>query len=592
MASPSNATESARVRPGRFSLFSVSGLFVLAAVTLIAAQLFFGDRAVRFLASLSACFLFTSLGMLWALAQTWIPGRRRLGAVAAALAGVVAIVGAFRLHGVSGNMVPDITWRKLATGSLSGDGAPAETARNLDQWAQTATLSMAGLFILATICILFGRRQAGLAAIALSLLVGAVGNAWASRLPVAETRVVEIQDEVRPDVPTESETDFPQFLGKHRDGSVVRRFGIDWKSTQPVRLWRRAIGEGWSGFSIVGGLAFTQVQYDNQEHVECLDLATGDLYWTTTIDNAFVEFVGGNGPRGTPTFTDGRLYVLSANGMLACLDVPTGAIKWSHDLLAQHHATLPEWGKSCSPVVAGDFVIVCAGGPEGHSLVAYQKQTGDLLWQAGDDPSSYATPVVAELAGQNQVVMVNAESVVGHDLSDGRVLWRYVWPGGFPKVPQPVPIDGGHVLIGAGYGLGTNLLSIETKGEAMSASPAWDRFNFKLKPKFTNLVVRDGHVYGIDDGKALVCMKALTGEVVWKKGRYGHGQVLLAEDTLVIQTDEGEVVLVPATPSGHHEIGRFQALSGKTWNPPAIAGRYILMRNATEATCFELPQGD
>ena len=108
-----------------------------------------------------------------------------------------------------------------------------------------------------------------------------------------------------------------------------------------------------------------------------------------------------------------------------------------------------------------------------------------------------------------------------------------------------------------------------------------------IKAKFTNVVLRDGYLYGLDDG-ILVCVDVTDGRRVWKKGRYGHGQVLLAGDVLVIQTESGDVVLVRATPEGHRELGRLAALESKTWNNPAIAGRYLVLRNDREAACFEL----
>ena len=109
-----------------------------------------------------------------------------------------------------------------------------------------------------------------------------------------------------------------------------------------------------------------------------------------------------------------------------------------------------------------------------------------------------------------------------------------------------------------------------------------------MKTRFTNVVVRGGFVYGLDDG-ILACVDLSTGERKWKHGRYGHGQVLLVEDVLLVQAESGEVVLVEANPTGHHELTRFAALKVKTWNNPALSGRYLLVRNGEEAACYELP---
>jgi outer membrane protein assembly factor BamB len=117
----------------------------------------------------------------------------------------------------------------------------------------------------------------------------------------------------------------------------------------------------------------------------------------------------------------------------------------------------------------------------------------------------------------------------------------------------------------------------------------------KLKTKFTTAVVRDGFAYALDDG-VLACIDVATGERKWRGSRfpYGHGQVLLVEDLLLVQAEEpGDLILVEADPARHVELGRIKALASKTWNNPALSGRHLLLRNDREAVCYELPmEGD
>jgi outer membrane protein assembly factor BamB len=154
-------------------------------------------------------------------------------------------------------------------------------------------------------------------------------------------------------------------------------------------------------------------------------------------------------------------------------------------------------------------------------------------------------------------------------------------------VAQPVPISTNLVLVATGYGVGCSLLKIEAStGGKWTVSEVWKNRN--LKPKFTNLVRRGSHVYGLDDG-VLVCLDPATGQRVWKEGRYGHGQLLLVDEVLLIQTERGDVVLVEATPEGHRERARLPALKGKTWNNPVLAGDLLLVRNDQEAACYQLP---
>jgi outer membrane protein assembly factor BamB len=125
-----------------------------------------------------------------------------------------------------------------------------------------------------------------------------------------------------------------------------------------------------------------------------------------------------------------------------------------------------------------------------------------------------------------------------------------------------------------------------TDDDHWEVSEVWSN-NRVLNTKFCNVVLYGEHVYALSDG-ILECAELARGRRVWKAGRYGQGQVLGVEDLLLVQAESGEVALVEATPSGHRELGRFAALDGKTWNNPSLYGRYLLVRNAEQAACYEL----
>ena len=381
---------------------------------------------------------------------------------------------------------------------------------------------------------------------------------------------------------------FPQFLGPDRSGvlhgiSLVR----DWATSPPRQLWRHSVGVGWSAFAVSAGRAITQEQRGEQELTVAYDLATGAPLWVHTNQVRFHEMLGGDGPRATPTIREGRVYVMGATGILDCLEEASGQILWSRDVLRENKLKNITWGKSCSPLLVGRLVVVTGGEQRQKSLLAYDAQGGQPVWQSGRDQSSYGSPMVATLAGQEQILIVNGHSVSGHKPEDGRLLWAYPWPGEFPKVAQPLPLDTNLLLVATGYGIGCSLLQLQPSASGeWAVTEVWKNRN--LKPKFTNLVKYGRHVYGLDDG-VLVCLDPATGQRVWKDGRYGHGQILLVEDVLLIQTEPGDVVLVEATPEGHREQARLPALKAKTWNNPVVVGDILLVRNDQEAACYRLP---
>jgi len=400
------------------------------------------------------------------------------------------------------------------------------------------------------------------------------------------------------DLRTTTPEDYAEFLGPGRratvSGPALER---DWSAHPPRELWRRPIGAGWGSFAIVGNYAVTQEQRGDDELVVCYELDTGKPVWHHADSNRFEEIIAGVGPRATPTIVDGRVYTTGALGVLNCLDGETGKRLWHHDLPAEHGADTfertPQWGISCSPLVVDDAVIVSAGGPDGHSLVAYHRETGDLLWRAGDDPASYSSPHLTSLGGARQVVIVNRESVAGHDPADGRLLWRYEWLQPNPKCAQPLVIGEDRVLVSAGYGLGSALLRIARDADGQwAAEQQWPARNLRnLKSKFADMLLIGDVVYALDDG-VMACLEAATGKRLWRGGRYGHGQLLLVADLILVQAENGELALVEPNPKSFIELGGIAALNGKTWNNPAITGRKLLVRNHEQAACYELPVAD
>jgi outer membrane protein assembly factor BamB len=238
-------------------------------------------------------------------------------------------------------------------------------------------------------------------------------------------------------------------------------------------------------------------------------------------------------------------------------------------------------------LVIEDKLIVLTGAGHGQSVMCYDKRDGRPLWSVLDDVMGYSSPTLVTLAGQRQVVISARSRTVGLDPEDGKLLWEYPWHVLTDQLPiaQPVVLSSNRFMLSAGYFTGCAAVEIFPTNSGFAARTVWKNKN--LKNKFTSSIFWQGNVYGLDED-ILTCVDAVTGERRWKDGRYGHGQSLLASGHLIILTSEGELALVRATPQAHEELARFPAITGKTWNYPAIAGGRLLVRNAVEMACFEI----
>jgi len=393
-------------------------------------------------------------------------------------------------------------------------------------------------------------------------------------------------------VDSRGENEFTQFGGPRRNAVLSGvKLERDWKANPPRQLWHAEVGAGWSGFVVSGDAAITQEQRGASECVVCRHLLTGDEAWVHADAALYDNPMGGTGPRATPAVADGRVYAIGALGDLNCIEGSTGKLVWHVNILEDHQAKNVYHGVCGSPLVVGDAVIVCPTGDDGRSLAAYSRSDGTRLWSQGKARASYSSPLLCELAGVEVILLYNSDGLAAHAPGDGTVLWSYTWHNTqHISASQPVLIPGApdQVLVTTGYAKGSTLLRVGlgSSGAWNDPQPLWDART--MKTKFTTAVAHGGHVFGLDDG-ILQCIDLQNGKQAWKGGRYGHGQLLLVDDLLLIQSESGDVVLVETNPQKLVELARLPAVSGKTWNYPALAGRYLLSRNDHEAVCYELP---
>lgn len=377
------------------------------------------------------------------------------------------------------------------------------------------------------------------------------------------------------------------FRGPRRDGLYDQMpILTKWPPQGPERLWRKPIGGGYASFVVAGGKAFTIEQRRDQEVVAAYDVASGSEVWSHGWSAFFQESMGGDGPRATPTWHDGRIYALGAEGELRCLDAQTGRRIWSKNILSDNGAENLHWGMSAAPLVVDDKVIVLPGGSGGKSVVAYNRLTGEPIWKALDDKAAYVSPIVATLAGARQIVVVTGSRVAGLTIDKGTLLWEFPWiTSNDINSAQPVIIDADRFIISAGYGHGAALVRVVKSGDSFTAREIWQ--NTRMKNKFSSSVLHEGHIYGLDEA-ILTCLNVETGEQKWKGGRYGFGQIILASGHIIVAAENGDVALVRATPDRHEELVRFSAIEGKTWNHPVIADGILLVRNTVEMAAFRV----
>jgi len=385
--------------------------------------------------------------------------------------------------------------------------------------------------------------------------------------------------------------DWGFFRGPRWDGHyTARAIKTDWPNRQLTPVWKQPVGGGYASFVTVRlgdrDVAFTIEQRGPQEVVGAYDVATGREIWTSKWNAEFKEFMGGDGPRATPTYFDGRLYAQGATGELRSLDAVSGATIWRTNILTDAGASNIQWGMSTSPLIVDNAVVTVPGGSGGNSVMAYDHRTGARLWSSLNDRAAYSSPMLVTLDGVRQILLVTANRIVGLETTKGAPLWEFPWETMYDvNAAQPLVIGENRVFMSSAYDHGAAVIEVDVNGATGTARQIWK--NNRMKNQFTSSVYLDGYIYGLDES-ILACVRVSDGTLQWKGGRYGYGQIALASGHIIVLTEDGDMALVRATPDKHDELARFPILDGKTWNHPAFSDGRLLVRNLKEMAMFDL----
>ena len=386
------------------------------------------------------------------------------------------------------------------------------------------------------------------------------------------------------------------FRGPNRDGHYTGQpIRTNWDQSPPRQVWKTSVGGGHSSMTIAQGLIFTLEQWKEGEAVTAYNAADGQGVWKHVHGGAFNDNygMGGEGPRSTPIWDEGRLYALGAKGHLSCHDAATGKVLWEKNVLEENETRNLQFGMCASPLVVGEKLIVTTGAKARgrNTVVAYNKMTGEVIWKSARGTQAYMSPMLVTLAGREQLLITAGRELMGLSVGDGGLLWDHRWTVSYDNnIAQPIVIGNDRIFISAGYNKGCALLQVAKEDDEFSVKELWK--NDRLKNKFTSSVLHEGHLYGLDDQDdkkaVLVCLEAATGSEKWRGDDYGHGQLLLAGGQLVILSETGEIALVKALADSFQEITSLNAISGKTWNNPAIAGGRLYIRNGTQMACYDI----
>jgi outer membrane protein assembly factor BamB len=375
---------------------------------------------------------------------------------------------------------------------------------------------------------------------------------------------------------------WPQWGGPDRNFKTdVKGLANSWPEKGPRQLWSRELGEGHSSIVTDGIALYTMLSQGEQEAVVALDPATGKTIWEYRYDapTKGMDYEPGKGPHATPLLVGDRLYTTGAIGKLLALDKRTGKLIWAHDLWKEYHGRKLRWGYSCSPIAYQETIIVTVGG-SGQAVMAFRQADGAIAWKSQNFKPAYASPLLIRVEGQDQLVCLMSNEVIGVDPRNGDLLWSHPHATEYGiAISTPVWSDGGLLFISSAYNGGSRLLKLARQDGKTNVTEVW--FNRKVQVHWAD-VLRIGEYFycssGHDGPVYFSAVEVKTGKVAWQV-RSPKASVLSADGKLILLDQEGYLSLATVSPEGLKVSSKVRLLKPISWTAPTLVGKTLYVRD-------------
>lgn len=416
--------------------------------------------------------------------------------------------------------------------------------------------------------------------------------------------------------------DWNDFLGPERNGKSLEKIDIHpWDKTGPPIVWHKQIGTSYGAPTVANGRLFIFARHGNTARLTCMEGATSDELWRFEYPTDYEDMYGyNNGPRCCPVVDDDRVYIFGAEGALHCVRVSDGKGLWEVDTTAQFNVVQNFFGVASTPAVEGDLLIVQIGGSppgspkdiwaangrpasNGSGIVAFNKYTGEVVYQIVDELASYASPVFSTIDGRRWGFAFLRGGLVGFEPETGKIDFHYPWRHSkieSVNASSPV-IAGDKVFISESYGIGSSVLKVFPGGYKIVWRDRGLRRNKSMALHWNTAVYHDGYLYACSgqhpNGAELRCVEFNTGKIVWSQRVDERASLLWVNDYFIYLGEYGRLMLLKCTPEKLEVISQVPSLrdeNGKqlvkypAWAAPVLAEGYLYIRGKDCLVCFDL----
>lgn len=411
------------------------------------------------------------------------------------------------------------------------------------------------------------------------------------------------------------------FLGPSRNGKSAEKIDIaPWGKTGPPIVWYKKIGISYGAPTVANGRLFIFARHGNKARLTCLGSTTSKELWRFEYPTDYEDMYGyNNGPRCCPIIDEDRVYIFGAEGMLHCVRASDGKGLWKVDTTAEFHVVQNFFGIASTPAVEGELLIVQIGGsppgspkdiwgangrpkPNSSGIVAFNKYTGEVVYQVANELASYASPVFATIGGRRWGFAFLRGGLVGFEPATGKIDFHYPWR--HPKIESvnastPIVADD-LVFISESYGIGSSVVRVRPGGYKVVWKDKATRRNKAMELHWNTAIHHEGYLYACtgrhSNGAELRCVELKTGKVLWSQRVDERASLLWVNDYFIYLGEYGRLMLLKCSPENLEIISQVvptdkngnQLVKYPVWAAPVLADGYLYIRGKDRLVCFNL----
>jgi len=391
----------------------------------------------------------------------------------------------------------------------------------------------------------------------------------------SDTDEISADDSPTPVKPPQfTENDWPWWRGPNRNGKSAEdhEYPVEFGPSKNV-VWKAKVpGRGLSSPVVFGDKVFLTTAEADQDvqSLLCYDRNTGDLLWRKDVHQGGLGDVGHRNnsyASSTPACDGQRVFAVFRNSgtiVVTALDLE-GTQQWQREV--ERHESRHGFG--VSPIIYKELVIISADSTKYGFIAALNRKTGDIFWRKKRPAvDSYATPVVAHVAGTDQVLLAGGHHIYSYDPMTGEENWNV--EAGAKVMCGTIAWEGDMIFASGGY---PERVTVGVKVKDGAAEVVWKN---RLKVYVPSLLVHEGGIYGIS-GSTFYCLNTETGDTRWKMrvGKEAYGSPVLAGGKVYAPTRDGRIHVITADLERPQDITVNKLGGEMDTTPTPVAGRFF-----------------